>query len=230
MQFIQAEKAEGVIEAVGRLKNELALGHKVLWLVSGGSNISTAREIMASIPTKHTDRLTIMLNDERFGQIGHVASNWHNLFYEDLDKKIPLFDPKNAKLIPTLRPHLNIHETTRNFEDNLRHELESNDVAISLLGMGADGHTSGILPNSKAAEADDLAVWYRGADDYLRITNTFKALREVDCAYLFAYGADKRQALENLRDRKLPLEEQPAQILWEVPKVYVYNDQLGDQP
>ena len=46
-------------------------------------------------------------------------------------------------------------------------------------------------------------------------------------AYVFAFGADKKPALENLLTN-IDLIVQPAQILKSLPEAYVYNDQVGD--
>jgi 6-phosphogluconolactonase/glucosamine-6-phosphate isomerase/deaminase len=63
---------------------------------------------------------------------------------------------------------------------------------------------------------------------YTRMTMTFDALRRIDVAYYMAFGDDKHDALQRLRDEDLDLEEQPAQILKEVKEAYVYNDQIGE--
>jgi 6-phosphogluconolactonase/glucosamine-6-phosphate isomerase/deaminase len=228
MQFLRSSGPEaGRLKVAQDLRNELELGHKVLWLISGGSNIKSCRQILTDIPSEYPGTLTVMLNDERYGPIGHKDSNWHK-FVADSDEE-GKFPETDAKLEAVLRPGLSFDENADYYESIAREAFQQNDIIISLLGMGEDGHTAGILPNSAAAqETKRMAVGYKGTDGYLRLTLSFSALRQVTRAYLFAFGEGKKPALENLHDSKLSLEDQPAQILWEIPEVYVYNDQIGD--
>jgi 6-phosphogluconolactonase/glucosamine-6-phosphate isomerase/deaminase len=230
MQFIRTDRPEeGRNRITQDLRQELQLGHKVLWLISGGSNINTCRQILMDIPEEYSESLTIMLNDERFGPVGHEDSNWHQ-FVKDSDAE-GRFPQTRAKLVNVLRRgQETLSDGVGFYERMVRDNFKANDVIISLLGMGGDGHIAGILPNSPAvSQSKDMVTGYKGSDGYLRMTLTFEALRQVNRAYLFAFGEAKKQQLENLRDQDLPLAEQPAQILKELPEAYIYNDQVGDR-
>jgi hypothetical protein len=50
----------------------------------------------------------------------------------------------------------------------------------------------------------------------------------LTAAYVFAFGDAKREALQQLRDESLSLDDQPAQIIKQLPEAYVYSDQLSD--
>jgi 6-phosphogluconolactonase/glucosamine-6-phosphate isomerase/deaminase len=89
--------------------------------------------------------------------------------------------------------------------------------------MGVDGHVAGILPNSPAVLENDELVAYYKASPFERITLSFKALRQLDVAYLIAFGEDKKTALVKLKTN-LSLNEQPAQILKSIKEAYVYSD------
>ncbi len=203
-----------------RLSFELEAGRKVLWLVSGGSNIDASVKIMPAIMPALRPKLTIMLSDERYGPIGHADSNYQQF----LDKG---FACEPAIFIPTLQPGLTLDETANAYAKVVAAEFAQADIIISQLGIGADGHIAGALPGTPATLSEDLVSGYK-SDPYERITLTFSALSQINVNYSLVYGADKQTALLNLRDRQLPLTEQPAQILKQLPDAYVYNDQVGD--
>lgn len=203
-----------------RLVEELQTGDQVLWLVPGGSNIPLAADISKRLPEDLTKNLRIYLTDERYGDVWHPDSNTRQL--EEAG-----FDPKQATMVPVLSGDLSLQETTEHFADALADAFASSDVVIGQFGMGPDGHIAGILPGTPAVSSEDLAVGYP-TDTFTRITMTFEAIKHVDVAFVYAFGDAKRPALENLQNDDLSLDEQPAQILKQLPEAYVFNDQLGE--
>lgn len=219
MQFVLADTAAGVRQLGELLKQSLAAGKPTLWLVPGGSNIPIAVQVMNLLPANLTKKLTIMLGDERYGPVGHVGSNAEQL-------RVAGFDFKHATFIPILTGN-DMKTTAQKYEAAVQKHFTDCELLVGQFGMGADGHIAGILPHSPGATAiGELTVGYDWSD-YARITLTFPAIRQLDVAYAFVYGAGKRRALERLHNEDLPLAEQPAQILKAVDKSYVYNDQLS---
>jgi len=204
---------------VERIVNSLHAGKQVLWVVPGGSAIMVASAVSKELHGKDLRLLTVTLTDERFGAAGHPDSNWQQLL--DAGFELP-----GAVLVPVLEDHEDIGLTSEKYNDNLRGLLHRADFAIGLFGMGADGHTAGILPHSPAVTAEAFATHYDGRD-YQRITMTPTAIRELDEAVLYATGSTKVSAIEKL-DTDMPLAAQPAQVLKEVPTFVVCNDYKGD--
>lgn len=212
---------DGVADLTDRLVRELDGGKRVLWLVSGGSNIPASVRVMLNVPARLSKGLSVSLIDERWGKPGHKDSNWQQL----LDAG---FDGKRASLLPVLRPESDFKQAVKDFDGIISRAFDDNDVAIGQLGIGPDGHIAGILPGSAAArESKSLAAGYE-APPLKRLTLTFPALRRLNAAYVFAFGEPKRQALMSLRSKRSDLTEQPAQILKELDEAYVYNDQAGE--
>jgi 6-phosphogluconolactonase/glucosamine-6-phosphate isomerase/deaminase len=83
------------------------------------------------------------------------------------------------------------------------------------------------LPGSPAITDEKFVAGY-DAGNFTRITLTPPALRQIAVAFAFVYGKSKFEALQNLHDNDLPLDEQPAQILKQLNESYVYNDQIGE--
>ena len=164
------------------------------------------------------ENLTLMLSDERYGASSHPDSNARQL-------ESAGFNPKEATFIPVL-----INEPLRitidRYTQLVTQQFTKNEIIIGQLGIGTDGHTAGILPNSPATKVSDVLVAGYKGKDFCRITLTFPALRQLNSAFVFAYGASKKTALQQLKDETLALETQPAQILKAIPETYIYNDEL----
>lgn len=220
MEFIKtADWQKGINDLTARLAKELKASKKVLWLIGGGSNIAASVAVMAQLPAEETHHLSVFMTDERYGDVGHVHSNSKQLIDAN-------FQAKEAIFVPMLQPGFSMNETQERYGQALQRAIEHSDVVIAQSGIGADGHIAGILPHSTAVSARGWVVGYE-APNYTRMTMTFDALRHIDAAYYMAFGDDKRDALTRLRDTDVGLEDQPAQILKELPEAYVYNDQIG---
>lgn len=222
MEFIKTTGWQrGIKDLSVRIKAELKAGKKVLWLIGGGSNITASVEVMDTLPEDLTKLLVIFMTDERFGEVGHTHSNSKQL----LDGG---FQAKEAIFVPMLQPGFSMEETQERYAQALERAVDHADTVIAQSGIGTDGHIAGILPHSSAVKATGWVTGYE-APHYTRMTMTFDALRHIDTAYYMAFGADKADALTRLRDEAVPLDDQPAQILKELPEAYVYNDQIGDK-
>jgi 6-phosphogluconolactonase/glucosamine-6-phosphate isomerase/deaminase len=223
MQYILTTGWEdGVADLTERLVHELAQNKRVLWLVSGGSNIPASAQIMDNIPPELKQNLGVMPADERYGPPGHDDSNWTQLMKAG-------FKARQATTLPVLQDDLSFEQTIDSYNKLAKKAFSDHQVIIAQLGIGDDGHIAGILPGSPAAaDSRALAAGYR-SPPLSRLTLTFSGLRRVNAAYTFAFGNTKQQALSSLRDQSLALSEQPAQILKELPEAYVYSDQFGAQ-
>ncbi|MEK7594035.1 MAG: 6-phosphogluconolactonase [Patescibacteria group bacterium] len=222
MQFIlTAGWEDGVADLTERLVRELASGKKVLWLVSGGSNIPASSQIMDNIPSRLSQNLTVTLVDERYGDVGHEESNWAQLMTSG-------FNSGQATLLPVLQDDMSFEQTIDYYDQIAGAALADNTIVIAQLGIGPDGHIAGILPDSSSSrDTDDIAVGYKSTP-FDRLTLTYKGLRMIDVAYTFAFGNTKHQALDSLQSKSLGLAKQPSEILKEIPEAYIYNDQCGE--
>lgn len=222
MQFILSNGwEEGIADLTERLVKELSAGQRVLWLVTGGSNIDASVKVMGTISEDLSKNLTVLLADERYGEPGYADSNWAQLMSAG-------FDGKQATLLPILQSGDSFEQSAQRFGDLVAQALADTQTTISQMGIGPDGHISGILPNSPAAiETSDLVVSYEGGG-YQRLTTTFAALQEIDVDFSFAFGEAKREALTALHDKDLTLAQQPSQILKQLPEAFIYTDLIGE--
>jgi len=213
------QKCTGIQEPseliVTSIHEGLSQGKSVLFMVSGGSAIAVAVGVAQELVTSSDlSRLRIMLTDERFGPVGHKDSNWKQL--HDAGFSLP-----RAKLLPVLRD-LPFPETVRVYEEELDRAMDESDLRIGLFGMGADGHTAGILPESVATSSTSLAVGYE-APRFTRITMTHLAIARLNIAVLYAIGEEKVPALRMLEE-KHDIHTQPAQALKNAGELTIFTD------
>jgi 6-phosphogluconolactonase/glucosamine-6-phosphate isomerase/deaminase len=216
MRVCTVDTIEPVVRHLaGAISERLERGQRVLWLISGGSAIAVAVAVQKQLAP--SPDLAIGLVDERYGDMGHADSNWTQLLAAG-------FDPSRNTPLPVLQ-NKSIEETARDYEVKLKNAMQSSDYRIGLLGIGADGHTSGILPGSPAAGSQRLVDYYEGPD-YRRITTTPKCIKQLDEAVVYAAGEAKKPALSMLITSDLPIAEQPAQALKAVQKLIIFTDQI----
>jgi 6-phosphogluconolactonase len=219
-------KSKNVDPAVKYLENVIT-GHlkkneRILWLVSGGSAIEVSVGVGKELPRTTLANLFITLTDERFVSLHDNDSNWKQL----LDSG---FNLPGAKLLPVLNNE-EINTTTHRYTDILKKVMEEADYKIALFGMGPDGHIAALFPHHPALKEDKLYATH--LDDSpkpppVRITMTIPAIMQLDEVVLYVNGEDKRLAIENLQ-QDLSINEQPAQILKQLPKLTIFNDQIGE--
>lgn len=217
-----------------RISAVLNFNKPVLWLVCGGSNVPVAFDAFQSIKDQVSPKslklLTIGQTDERFGPVGHADSNWRQLREAGFD-----FDAQTAgnisisiRILPILigKP---LQETVAAYSEAIEAAIsdvkKSGGLIVALFGIGADCHIAGILPHSPAVHSSETVCGYE-AGKFTRVTLTPKSLKEIDLAYAFVFGDSKKEALKSLCDKRLSIDEQPAQILKELKEAFVYSDEV----
>ena len=110
----------------------------------------------------------------------------------------------------------------------LEQEFKRAKYKIGLFGIGKDGHTAGILPNSVAIECKDLVCGYDTLV-FSRITITPNAIKQLDEAVVFAQGEEKWSVLENLINENIDIMKQPTQVLKKVPLLTIFSDYKSSQ-
>ena len=205
-----------IAECIASVINEqIRLGKNVLWFISGGSAVPLEVLIAQKIGEIPEGKLVITLTDERYGDIDHKESNCFKL-------KTDGFEIKGAKYIPFLCGK-DILNTTSDIIQTLTTELEKAEYKIGLFGIGADGHTAGILPQSEAIKADYLVYTY-DAPPFKRMTITPKTILSLNEAFIYAVGESKWPTIEKLKLDDISINDQPAQILKSIPLLTIFTD------
>lgn len=198
--------------------HELRADKKVLWLLSGGSGGKLCVDAAAILRDADVDlsNLYAALSDERYGPVGHPDENHQQL----LDAGLAL---PGAHIYRVLSEDTAREQTAKNFSDWLDSTLRVVDYRIALLGIGGDGHTSGIKPHSPAVLSDKSVVDFTG-EDYERITTTAALLRKLDSAYVQAYGADKLIAIKTILSGNGDINETPGLLVHDIKDAKFFTD------
>lgn len=178
----------------------------MLWLVSGGSSLQLIPPAQQRLKNMPKDTLSIGLVDERYGSVGHKDSNW-------LALKESGFSFTNITQLPVLTGD-DASTTARKYSSILQEHIDRGSQIIAIVGIGADGHTAGMLPSDRSSFSQfmnsNLYVAYKGPD-FQRVTATMTLLQRCDHIFGYVQGADKVQQIRHLSD-DVPLHVQPAQI------------------
>jgi len=196
------------------IMRKLEKGKKVLLFVTGGSSIAVGVKVCELLQGKRVENLTILLTDERYGPLKHENSNWYRLVKNG-------FNISGAIFIPILVGE-GIISTTKKFNTVLDQQLKIADYKVGLFGIGKDGHTAGILPESIAVLSQDLASSY-DTPIFVRITITPKTIEKLDEVVVWIQGQEKWGVLKDL-EKDIDIMKQPAQILKKVPSLTIFTD------
>ena len=183
---------EGLIvsEVTKQIVDELGQSGRGLWMLSGGSCINIEAAVSRQLP--NLPNLTVMLLDERFGEVGHTDSNWKQLQDSGF-----AFDKFNA--VPTLKDDLTPEATTLSVQQELTNALKTSNYTMAILGMGLDGHIAGLLPGSSALASQHSVDWYV-ATPLTRITITPIVFSSIDFAVVYTEGREKLRLLESIQE------------------------------
>lgn len=219
MHRLVVTNKEGAARAIAHgLDSALSNKLKVLWLLSGGSNIALQLEVLDLLKNANRHNLTISLIDERFVPLDSPHSNWHALLDGGLTGEKARLEP------PIVDWGLSLHDAAHDWALRLGKRISEADMVIGQFGVGADGHTAGILPHTEGVnEHNKLVLGYKGKD-YERLTTTPHLFKQLHLAIGVALGESKKPILERM-PTDISADEQPAQLLLLSPELIMYTDQ-----
>ena len=176
--------------------------------LSGGSTPKRLYEVLASDIVRvkiDWQRVHLFFGDERFVPHDHPDSNY-GMVREALVRHVPIPE-ENVHAIDTSAASPD--EAAAAYERTLKAFLgkETLDIwrpvfAVTLLGLGDDGHTASLFPGTAALhERDRWVTAVVGAKPEPRITMTYPVLDSSRAVIFLASGEGKRAMLKRLLDR-----------------------------
>jgi 6-phosphogluconolactonase len=190
--------------------------------LSGGQTPQRTFELLGASPEARSLRwpkIHVFWVDERYVPPDSPYSNYR-LAAETFLNKVGI-PPDNIHRIPT--EYDDIHEAAEVYKATIRDvfNVASNEIPqfdLMVLGMGADGHTGSLLPNSYAPFDMDalVSVVYALGDTPSRITLTHPVLQAAHRLAVLVSGWEKAQVLKDVLTSEPDEVRYPIHVLWPV--------------
>lgn len=190
--------------------------------ISGGHTPKRFFELLSDVPKAKSlpwDKIQLFWVDERYVPPDSQWSNY-KLAADTFLPKVAIPD-ENVHRIPTEFDDFNV--AAQHYEETIRRVfcLEQKKVPqfdLILLGMGADGHTGSLFPNSFAPlDMEDLVCVVYLLDDKLnRITLTHPVLSAASHLVVLVSGQEKAAILKEVLTSKPDDVRYPIHVLWPI--------------
>jgi 6-phosphogluconolactonase len=185
--------------------------------LSGGStpkNLYTliAANAGASLPW---DKVFFFWSDERHVPLDDPDSNYR-MAKESLLSKIPA-PPSNIFPVPAGKP--DAEAAANDYEQTLKKFFASGNEPprfdLILLGMGPDGHTASLFPETPALQEKSRLVAANWVEKLKtsRITFTLPLLNSARYVLFLVSGADKAAVLHEVLEGNAPAEKYPSKLV-----------------
>lgn len=214
-QELSEAAAEEVLRAA---KEAVAQRGRFTIALSGGSTPKNLFNLLATNARNVLpwDRTFFFWGDERHVPPTDPDSNYH-MAEETMLSKIPVA-AGNVFRIAAENP--DAAAAAEAYEQTLRKffQLEPGQVPVFdliLLGMGPDGHTASLFPNSAGLQEKSRLVIANWVDKLKtsRLTLTLPVLNAARCVAFLVSGADKATVLKTVLEDDVPGEQYPSKLV-----------------
>ncbi|HTU41167.1 MAG TPA: 6-phosphogluconolactonase [Candidatus Aquilonibacter sp.] len=186
--------------------------------LSGGSTPKNLYNLIAAnaSSTLPWDRMFFFFGDERHVPPDNAESNFR-MANESLLSKVPI-PPGNIFRVPSENPDASA--AAEAYEKSLRSFFavqadEFPHFDLILLGMGPDGHTASLFPETAALQEKSrlvVANWVEKLKTH-RITFTLPVINAARRVLFLVSGTDKAAALHEVLEGKQPAEKYPSKLV-----------------
>lgn len=190
--------AERLAELVlSRTEQAIQKNSRCVWAISGGNSILKIYDALLAREDRFielSEHLIVLWVDERHVPHSHPDSNFGNAYSYFWNKF------EKVRLIPV--PYQsNLEESASAYNKKLDELYIGNkEIDITFLGMGGDGHTASLFPNSKALFEEENEITTANANDlnlsHNRISMSYSLLNSSKSIFLYFYGPEKNQVLK----------------------------------
>lgn len=183
--------------------------------LAGGNTPRRVYELLASEPFKNLidwSRVHLFFGDERSVPPNHPESNYA-MVYAALISKIDI-QPSNVHRIPG---EVDPVESAATYERELRNffgDMAPPHFDLVLLGMGDDGHTASLFPNSEALnETSRWVLATKAPSGQDRISLTLPSVNNAEHVLFLVTGSAKAQRLAEVLRKGPGKDKLPAQLI-----------------
>ena len=170
--------------------------------LSGGSTPKAIFTYLAEQPNAlDWSRVWLFWSDERSVEPDHPDSNYHMAMTAGLNK-LPL-SPQN---IFRMKAENEIEKHAAEYEEIIQNKLGDDLFDLVMLGLGEDGHTASLFPNTKALKETRhlVAANHILEKNTWRMTFTFPCINQSRCSAIYALGKGKADIVKQVLKAKLP--------------------------
>lgn len=188
--------------------------------ISGGHTPKRFFQLLATVPEAKSlpwDKVQLFWVDERYVPPDSEDSNYR-LAAETFLGKVAI-PAQNVHRIPT--EYDDVNDAAHAYEQTIREvfglrEGECPQFDLIVLGMGSDGHTGSLFPNSYATfDVDDLACVVYVLDETLnRVTLTHPVLSAAKRLAVLVSGPEKAHTLKEVLTSEPDEVKYPIHVLW----------------
>ena len=196
-------RAAAAIEERGRFTVTLA----------GGSTPKTAYELLARDHTDEVDwaNVHVFYGDERSVPPEHEDSNYRM-------SKEALLDHVQVASVHRMQGELPPEQAAKAYEEELREFFGDEDpprLDLIMLGIGGDGHTASLFPNTPALKATDRLAIENPVEklNAIRITLTAPTINAARAVTFLVAGEDKAEALQQILEGDGSPQTYPAKLV-----------------
>lgn len=165
--------------------------------LSGGSTPKAIFQTLASNYSSAIDwgKVYLFWSDERAVEKDDDNSNYNMAITHGL-QKLPI---KSAHIF-RMKAETNIADNAKDYEKIIQTLVPNASFDLIMLGMGEDGHTASLFPNTKALEEKTHLV----VDNYIdekkcfRMTFTFPLLNQAKQTVFYVLGSSKRKKIKEI--------------------------------
>nr|MBA2715260.1 6-phosphogluconolactonase [Rubrobacteraceae bacterium] len=182
-------------------------------VLAGGSTPKTAYEILARDYAETIDwgRVHVFFGDERSVPPDHEDSNYR-MAREALLDNVPVAG------VHRMQGELPPDEAAQAYEEELRDFFGSDELPefdLILLGIGGDGHTASLFPETSALEVHDRWVVANPVLklETTRITLTVPVINAAQAVYFLVAGEGKAEALGQILEGDPDPRAYPASLI-----------------
>lgn len=164
--------------------------------LSGGSTPKAIYELLCSSPFMEEiewEKIHLFWSDERSVPPEHEESNFHMAMAAGFSRmEIP---PAH---IHRMVAEKDLEKNALAYEKTIRHVLGDQAFDLVMLGMGDDGHTASLFPETEALHVKGRLVVpnYVPSKNTWRMTLTFEAINAASQTVFYVMGAAKKEMVE----------------------------------
>lgn len=197
---------------------------------SGGSTPTLVYEAIARTARVNHKSIEVYQVDERMVPADHADSN-QRLIMEHLIHPSELRYAKKKEYAPFcfasfFRTELPAEKAVKKYEKQIKTAIKSwGGFTLTILGLGPDGHTASLFPDSPVLHETKRLVAHTTTDQFAihdRLTLTFPAIMASKKLLLLVKGKEKEHIMHDLLEGDKTIDELPAKKLLEHPDLTIH--------